>query len=149
MKTKAMLFFFLLTTTQLVSAKDQFYFELISNPSKTIDYVIGFYHTNYLISTASDDKEYVAYAGAVINNSSSTLEWEDYCMVVRKKDGGLVFSYVTAATSGEYCTKFVLAGKEKRLTKFCFHDNFKPSDIADVYLMDKSLLRAFQLSLSE
>ena len=148
MKTKTMFLFCVLAITQLVKAEDPFYYESISNPGKTIDYVIGFYSSDYSISKASDDKEYVAYSAAIINNSTTSLKWSDYYMIVRKKDGDLVFSYETAATSGPYACSFEVAGSETHKMKFCFHNVFKSDEIQDVYLFDKSILKSFHLVYS-
>jgi hypothetical protein len=149
MKTKIMFFFCVLLCTQFVKAGDPFYYESISNPSKTINYVFGFYSSDYTISRASDDKEYVAYSAAVINNSTSTLKWDDYYMIIKKKNGDLVFSYETAATTGLYACKFDVSGNETHKLKFCFHDIFKTNEIEDAYLFDKSVLKTFHLVYSK
>ncbi|MDD4971829.1 MAG: hypothetical protein PHT07_20575 [Paludibacter sp.] len=149
MKTKIMLFFCVFLSIQFAKAGDPFYYELISNSSKTIDYVFGFYSSDYTISRASDDAEYVAYSAAIINNSTSSLKWNDYYMIVKKRSGDLVFSYETAASTGLYACKFDVSGKETHKMKFCFHDIFKTDEIEDVYLFDKSMLKAFHLVYSK
>jgi len=68
---------------------------------------------------------------------------------VQLKSGELVFNYLTAATSGEYDCTFTLDSKETRHTKFCFHTVFKPGEIQNVYLVNKSTMKAFQLMLSD
>ena len=144
-----MLFLCALALAQFAKAGDPFYYESISNPSKTLNYIIGFYSNDFTISRASDDKDYIAYAGAVINKSSTTLKWSDYYMIVKKKDGDLVFSYETAATSGPFACSFEVAENETHHVKFCFHNVFKTDEIADVYLFDKSVLKAFHLVYSK
>jgi hypothetical protein len=98
----------------MANAGSPFYYEVISNPSKTIDYSIGFYHTIYSSSKASDNKEYVTFSGAVINNSAYSLDWNNYHMIVLLKNGDLAFNYITAAESGEYDCTFTVAPKETR-----------------------------------
>lgn len=149
MKRNLILLISVFFITSGVFAGQPFYYEVISNSSKTIDYTFGFYVNDYTISKASDDKEYVAFSGAVINNSTSNLDWNNYFVIVRTKDGKLNFNYLTAATSGDYDCTFVCSGKETRMTKFCFHDIFKPSDVESVYLFDKSNNKAFQLMYSK
>lgn len=149
MKTKTLLIAFFAAFCLSSNAADPFYFEVISNPGKTVDYSIGFYHTVYTISTASDNADYVAYSGAIINNSTSMLLWSDYHIAVQLKNGSLIFNYITAATSGEYDCTFSLDSKETHHTKFCFHTVFKPNEIEKVYLFNKSTMKAFELMLSD
>ncbi len=149
MKTKTFLLALFTLFCVVAKAADPFYYEVISNPTKTIDYSIGFYHNVYTISTASDNADYVAYSGAIINNSTSELSWYDYHIAVQLKSGELVFNYLTAATSGEYDCSFTLDSKETRHTKFCFHTVFKPSEIQNIYRVNKSTMKAFQLMLSD
>lgn len=133
---------------QFVQAGSPFYYELISTPDKSINYVFGFYHTMYAISTASDNKEYVAVSGAVINNADYSLNWENYHVAVLLKNGKLVFNYLTAAQSGEYDNTFTVDAKKTQFTKFCFHTIFKPDEIQSVFLFDKANMKAFNLAYS-
>ena len=148
MKTKLLFLLGVLLFTQTAFGGSPFYYEVISNSDKSIDYSIGFYQTLYTISEASDNKAYVAYSGSVINNSTYSLKWETYHMAVLLKNGDLVFNYVTAAESGEYDCTFSVAYNETRYTKFCFHTVFKPEEIQDVYLINKSTMKAFKLVYS-
>lgn len=134
--------------TQTALGGSPFYYEVISNPDKSIDYSIGFYQTIYTISEASDNKAYVAYSGSVINNSTYSLKWETYNIAVLLKNGDLVFNYTTAAEAGEYDCTFTVGYNETHYTKFCFHTIFKPEEIQDVYLFNKSTMKAFKLVYS-
>jgi hypothetical protein len=149
MKTKFFAIAMFMFIAQFANAGSPFYYESISNPLKTIDYVFGFYHTIYSVSTASDNKEYVAITGAVINNADYELKWGNYYVAVLLKNGSLVFNYKTAATSGDYANFFTVAAKKTQFTKFCFHTVFKPDDIQAVFIFDKDNMKTFSLAYSK
>ncbi len=139
---KKQLFLAALLLISLVSnaqKKNPFYYELISNDSKTINFVFGFYPTTYQYVEGKDVDPYTNVKAAVINNAKNSLDWKDYKINILLKDGKLIRSYTTVAKDGDYaCNYTVHGGEEKGETHyqyFCFHTKFSSEDIDQVYLV--------------
>ncbi len=115
-----------------------FYYELISNDSKTTNFVFGFYPNSYSYVESKEVDPYTSVKAAVINNSTQSLKWNNYKVVILLKNGKLIRSYTTAATDGDYACNYTVdaAGAKgtTRLQYFCFHTKFTAEDIDKVFL---------------
>ena len=114
--------------------KNPFFYELISNDSKTINFVFGFYPTTYSYVEGKDVDPYTNIKAAVINNAKSSLTWDNYKITILLKSGKLIRSYTTVAKDGEYACNYTVAGSETHYQYFCFHTKFSSDDIDKVWL---------------
>ena len=103
--------------------KQAFYYELISNESKSTNFVFGFYPESYKYEESANIDPFTSIKAAVINNAKSSLAWNDYKICILLNSGKLIRSYTTVATSGDYNQYF------------CFHSKFKSLDIDKVWLV--------------
>ncbi len=149
MKAKLFILLSFLIVISGLKASDPFYYELISNPDKTINYVIGFYTSDYSIGRATDNKDYVIYKETVINHSKESLNWNNYYAIVLTKKGDLIFSYKTAAKEGEYASSLIVLPSETHHFWFAFHEVFKPEDIQSVYLFNDNVVKSYLLLKSD
>ena len=113
-----------------------FFYELISNDSKTINFVFGFYPSSYNYVESKDVEAYTNIKAAVINNAKDHgLKWNDYKINILLKSGVLIRSYTTAAEDGDYACNYSVAGETTHYQYFCFHTKFTSSDIDKVWLV--------------
>jgi hypothetical protein len=114
--------------------KNPFFYELISNDSKTINFVFGFYPTTYSYVEGKDVDPYTNIKAAVINNAKTSLTWDNYKITILLKSGKLIRSYTTVAKDGEYACNYSVGGSETHYQYFCFHTKFSSDDIDKVWL---------------
>lgn len=112
-----------------------FYYELISNESKTTNFVFGFYPTTYSYVEGKDVDGYTNIKSAIINNAKGRLEWENYKINILLKTGKLIRSYTTVAKEGDYACNFSVSAGDTHYQYFCFHDKFTDADIDKVWLV--------------
>lgn len=127
---------FLMTAPLASKAQtDPFYYESISNPSKTINFLIGFYHTKNEYITRDDGTGYTKVKMAVINKEGANpLTWSDYKIYVMLKNGDMFYNYTTKAQDGDLaCTWTVQAGSN-HIQYVCFDKAFDISQIDKVWL---------------
>ena len=115
--------------------KNPFYYELISNESKTTNFVFGFYPSTYSYVEGAQVDPYSSYKGAVINNASGSLKWNDYKIMILLNNGKLVRSYTTVAETGDYDCDYTVPGGETHYQFFCFHTKFNADEISKVWLV--------------
>ena len=112
-----------------------FYFEVISNDSKTIDFVFGLYPTTYQYTEGKDVDPFTSVKVAVINSAKTNeLKWNDYKVCILLKSGKLIRSYSTAAKDGDYSCNYVVPANDKHIQYYCFHTKFTSDDIDKVWL---------------
>ena len=113
-----------------------FYYELISNESKTINFVFGFYPTTYSYVEGKDVDPYTSVKSAVINNAKNDdLKWNDYKICILLKSGKLIRSYSTVAKDGDYAVNYTVKAGATRYQYYCFHKKFTGDDIDKVWLI--------------
>ncbi len=112
-----------------------FYYELISNESKSINFVFGFYPTSYAYNETKDVDGFTSIKGAVINNSKDRLHWLDYKVNILLRSGKLLRSYTTVAKDGDYQCNYNVEGSATHYQYFCFHNKFTNDDIDKVWLV--------------
>ena len=132
----------LLATLLLISvfshaqSNKPFYYELISNDSKTTDFVFGFYPFTYSYVQSKDVDPYTSVKAAVINNAKKNdLKWNDYKINILLKTGKLIRSYSTVAKDGDYACNYTVDGGTTHYQYFCFHSKFDNEDIDKVWLV--------------
>ena len=135
---KKLLFFCLLAFTVSASAqtKNPFYYELISNESKSTNFVFGFYPSTYTYTENKDMEAFTSIKSAVINNSSDSIKWKDYKIMILLKSDKLIRSYTTVAENGDYACFYTVPGNSTtHYQYYCFHTKFTNDDIAKVWLV--------------
>jgi hypothetical protein len=115
--------------------KNPFYYELISNDSKTTNFVFGFYPTTYTWEESKDVEGFLHIKAAVINNASGALEWNNYKINILLKSGKLLRSYTTVAKDGDFACNYTVKGSTTHYQYFCFHTKFTADDIDKVWLV--------------
>ena len=114
---------------------DYYYYESISNPSKTINFLIGVYVNKNEFITRDDGTGYTKIRMAVINQEgANTLKWNDYKIYIKLKNNDLFYSYTTKAEDGDLaCTWSVEAGKN-HIQYVCFDKAFDTEQIDMIWL---------------
>ena len=126
----------LLCWTVIASAQNNpFYYELISNDSKTINFVFGLYPSTYEYIEGKEVDPYTSIKGAIINNAKDNdLKWNDYKISILLKSGKLIRSYSTVAKDGNYSCNYTVTGGATHYQYFCFHTKFNTDDIDKAWL---------------
>ncbi len=129
-------------------AQDPFYYEIISNADKSINFLIGIYPNDMEYVRSADGSGYTKIRMAIINDAAQSFEWADYKVYILLKDGTLFYNYSTGATIGELSCNYTVAAGETHLQDLCFEMDFSVAEIETIYLslMDNKF---FALALSE
>lgn len=98
-----------------------FYYENISTPDKSIDFLYGFYTSTLEGIERKDGSIYTVAQIALINKSKEDFKWNDYKVYVLLKNGDLFYNYKTEAKdeASDYACIFNLDKKfsEKDIDK--------------------------------
>lgn len=129
-------FFMVAISTYAQEKKDLFYYESISNPSKTINFVIGFYPSFYSYDASINNNDGASTVKmAIINKSSDDYVWKNYRIIIQLSTGETYTNYTTSTTEGQYSCKYIVAGNETHYQYLCFHKQFDPKKITKVFLL--------------
>lgn len=139
---KKLLFVALVFAAFLVAApattkaqNDPFWYESISNPSKTINFLIGFYHTKNEYITRDDGTGYTKVRMAVINKEGANpFQWDDYKIYIMLKNGELFYNYTTKATDGDLACRWTVQPGSNHVQYVCFDKAFDVNQIEKVWL---------------
>lgn len=134
-KNLLLLGFLLLSFSSFAQTKNPFYYELITNDTKTINFVFGFYPTTYTYTESAGQDPFTSIKGAVINNAKSSYEWKDYKICILLKSGKLIRSYTTVAKDGDYDCTYSAGAGQTHYQYFCFHTKFSDKDVDKVWLV--------------
>jgi hypothetical protein len=127
--------FLMAAPSSLKAQTDPFYYESISNPSKTINFIIGFYHTKNEYITRDDGTGYTKVRMAVINKEGAdAFSWEDYKIYVMLKNGDLFYNYTTKAQDGDMACKWTVQPGQNHIQYVCFDKAFDVNQIERVWL---------------
>jgi hypothetical protein len=113
------------------TANDAVYLETISTPDKSMDFIAGVYPNTYYYNVSGD---YSTLTLKVLNNSSTSLGWNDYKVYILLKDGTLFYNYKTKAESGEYSCVYTVPTGTANSQSVAFSGKFDIHDISSVYL---------------
>lgn len=120
------------------SAKAQnesYYYELIANPTKTVNFLIGFYYTRNEYITRDDGTGYTKVRMAIINRKgANTFKWDDYKIYILLKDGTLFYNYTTTAKDGELACRWSVEADANHIQYVCFEKAFDVDNIERVWL---------------
>ncbi len=118
------------------SKSELFYYESISNPSKTTNFVIGFYPSLYTYDATLNNNEGASTIKmAIINNSDQDYAWKNYRIIIQLTTGETFTNYTTSSTEGQYSCRYIVAGKETHYQYLCFSKKFDPKKISKVFLL--------------
>ncbi|HEX4957987.1 MAG TPA: hypothetical protein VFV46_07395 [Lacibacter sp.] len=128
--------FFLMAVPNKVKAQnDPFYYESISNPSKTINFLVGVYYTKNEYITRDDGTGYTKMRIAVINKEGADpFTWSDYKIYIMLKNGDLFYNYTTKAEDGELACKWTVQPGQNHIQYVCFDKAFDVNQIDRVWL---------------
>lgn len=114
--------------------KVPYFYEVISNPDKSVDYAFGVYPTRSEYVRNSNGGGYTKMRVAVINYSKQDLKWNDYKVYILMKNGDLFYNYTTAAKDGELNCNYVVKPNETHIQYVCFEKDFDVNQIDRIYL---------------
>ncbi len=128
---------------------DIYYYEKISNSSKTINFLIGVYITKNEYISSGEDEGYTKIRMAVINDKNADrFKWNDYKIYIQLKNGDMFYSYTTKATEGETNCTYIVSPDETHIQYICFDKKFDVRDISKMWL-SMSDNKFFELSVSD
>lgn len=135
MKVSQFLVLFVLLLTQKVYSQG-FYYENISTPDKSIDFLYGFYTSTLEGIERKDGSVYTVAQIALINKSKEDFKWNDYKVYVLLKNGDLFYNYKTEAKdeASDYACIFNLKSGATVKKWVCFEKKFTEKDIDKVWL---------------
>lgn len=143
-KMKKKLFFLTLICMAFIMAaplsgksqsSDYYYYESISNPSKTINFLIGVYVTKNEFITRDDGTGYTKIRMAVINQEgANTFKWSDYKIYIKLKNNDLFYNYTTQAKDGDLSCNWSVEPGQNHIQYICFDKAFDISQIDMVWL---------------
>lgn len=127
--------FLMAAPASLKAQTDPFYYESISNPSKTINFLIGFYHTKNEFITRDDGTGYTKIKMAIINKEGADpFKWSDYKIYIMLKNGDLFYNYTTKAQDGDLACTWTARAGETHVQYLCFDKAFDVNQIDRVWL---------------
>ena len=117
-----------------IAQTNSYFYTSVSNPSKTIDYVFGFYPSSAAYTEPSNDKPYTTIKAALINNKGANpFNSADDKIMILLKSGKLIRNYTTAAKEGDYATKYTTQPGETHIQYYCFNGKVDKNDIDRVW----------------
>lgn len=127
-----------------------FYYENISTPDKSVDFLFGFYTATIEGMERKDGSVYTVAQIALINKSKEDFKWNDYKVYILLKNGDLFYNYKTEAKdeNSDYACIFNLKGGSTMKKWVCFEKKFTAKDIDKVWLSFNDY-KFFQLLYSE
>ncbi len=135
MKVLKFLVVIVLLLTQKIYGQG-FYYEEISTPDKSIDFLFGFYTNTIEGMERNDGSVYTVAQIGLINKSKEDFKWNDYKVYILLKNGDLFYNYKTEAKneSSDYACIFNLKGGTTVKKWICFDKKFSAKDIDQVWL---------------
>ena len=132
----AMLFLLVGNVFSQSKKSELFYYESISNPSKTTNFVIGFYPSLYTYEAALNNNEGASTIKmAIINNADGDYVWKNYRIIVQLTNGETFTNYTTSSSEGQYSCKYIVEAKKTHYQYLCFSNKFDPKKISRVFLL--------------
>jgi hypothetical protein len=119
-----------------------FYYNAISNSSKTIDYFIAFYPEIALIQSDADGIITVIKTVVINGKDADPLECNDNKWFLLLKDGTLIGNYTTAATSDDDACIYTVHPGETHVqsVKYKYARKIRLSDIKGVWFFSNGQL---------
>jgi len=117
-----------------------FYYNAISNSSKTIDYVIGFYPETASIQSNADGTITVIKTAVINGKDADPLECNDNKWFLLLRDGTLIENYITAATSGDYACKYTVNRGETHVQWVTYAREIRQSDVIGIWFFSNGQL---------
>jgi hypothetical protein len=122
-------------TTSAPTAMNEYYLEVISNQSGSINLTIGAYPQSISPNKRDDGSIFTVMKVALINNvNAQTFNWKDYKMYILTKQGELLYNFTTTATTGDYACTYSIKPSETHLQFFCFEKLLSASDIDKIWI---------------
>ncbi|MFN8414929.1 MAG: hypothetical protein U0U66_01215 [Cytophagaceae bacterium] len=123
------------TTTPETSVQNEYYLEVISNQSGTINLTIGAYPQSISPNKRDDGSIFSIMKVALINGTNAqAFNWKDYKMYILTKQGELLYNFTTTAQYGDYACTYTIKPGETHLQFFCFEKLLAPADIDKVWI---------------
>ncbi len=127
--------FLTVAPTTAKAQTDYYYYESISNPSKTINFLIGLYVTKNEFITRDDGTGYTKIRMAVINQEGAEpFKWSDYKVYIKLKNNDMFYNYTTQAKDGDLSCNWTVQAGQNHVQYVCFDKAFDINQIDMVWL---------------
>jgi hypothetical protein len=127
------LVFLMPATTKAQS--DYYYYESISNPSKTINFLIGVYVNQNEYKTRDDGTGYTKIKMAIINQEGANpFKWSDYKVYIKLKNNEMFYNYKTQAEDGDLACTYTVNAGDTHIQYLCFDKAFDIGQIDMIWL---------------
>ena len=121
--------------TAKAQSSDYYYYESISNPSKTINFLIGVYVTKNEYITRDDGTGYTKMRVAVINQEGADpFKWSDYKIYIKLKNNDMFYNYTTQAKDGDLSCNWTVEAGKNHIQYVCFDKAFDINQIDMIWL---------------
>lgn len=128
-------FLTLAPATSKAQSSDYYYYESISNPSKTINFLIGVYVTKNEFITRDDGTGYTKIRMAVINQEGADpFKWSDYKVYIKLKNNDMFYNYTTQAKDGDLACNWTVQPGQNHIQYICFDKAFDINQIDMIWL---------------
>lgn len=116
-------------------SSDYYYYESISNPAKTINFLIGVYVTKNEFITRDDGTGYTKIRMAIINQEgANTFKWNDYKIYIKLKNNDMFYNYTTQAKDGDLACNWSVEPGQNHIQYICFDKAFDINQIDMIWL---------------
>lgn len=127
--------FLTLAPTTAKAQADYYFYESISNPSKTINFLIGVYVTKNEFITRDDGTGYTKMRMAVINQEGAEpFKWTDYKIYIKLKNNDMFYNYTTQAKDGDLACNWTVQAGQNHVQYVCFDKAFDINQIDMIWL---------------
>ncbi len=136
---KQLLFSILFLTSFPVFSQEvkyPYYYQVVNNGDKTVDFVFGLYPATIHYTEGKDFPPYTSVRTAIFNKSSKdTLKWRDFKLDILLKSGKLISNYVPFSKTAPYGCNYAVAADSTAYQLYCFHTRFTREEIDKVWLL--------------
>ena len=126
--------FLAVLVTFVAKSQTQYFYTVIANPSKTINYDFGFYPSVMSYVEAEGVAPYTKIKAGVFNREGALpFESKDDKVMILLKSGKLIRNYTTKATEGDFAVNYTTQPGDKHIQYYCFAGKVSREDIDRVW----------------
>ncbi len=123
-------------SSQTSGKAEVFYYETISNPLKTTNFIIGIYPYMYSFDATLNNNEGASVIKmGIINHADIDYSWQDYRIIIQLSTGETYTNYTTSSTEGKYSCNYIIPAKGTHHQFLAFHKQFDYKKITKVFVI--------------
>ena len=116
------------------NSQTQYFYTVIANPTKTINYDFGFYPSVMSYVEAEGVAPYTKIKAGVFNREGAdAFTSKDDKVMILLKSGKLVRNYTTKATDGDFAVNYTTPAGGQHIQYYCFSGKVTREDIDRVW----------------